>query len=197
MTPSSAPITQLLARAGQGDDAARTELWSLIYDELRRMAKLQMAAERPGRTMQPTALVNETYLRLFGQHQVDWQNRCHFFAAAAKVMRRIRIDDARKRNRLKRGGGRRGLSLDESEDGTVQDPALQTEEDPAALLELEEALVRLEQIDPRMAEIIEYRYHGGMTREEIGETIGLAPRTVDQLWERGRRWLYKELRDER
>jgi len=191
------PITELLVASKGGDDASRAQLWELGYDELRRIAGCQMARERPGRTMQPTALVNEAYLRLVGEHEVDWHNRCHFFAAAAKMMRRIRIDDARTRNRLKRGGGRRRVPLEDGADGEASEGALTIEDDPAEQLALDEALRGLAQIDPRMAEIVELRYHGGMTREQIGAAVGIAPRTVDQLWERGRRWLYRELSDDR
>ncbi len=156
------------------------------------MAQRQMATESP-RTLQPTALVNEAYLRLIGATAVDFKNRCHFFAAAAKAMRRIRIDDARARNRLKRGGGRGRVPLGVADTAETQ----QDECDPELLLDLDEALGRLASLDTRMAEVVELRFFGGLTREQIGEALGIAPRTVDQIWAHGRTWLQRELSDKR
>jgi RNA polymerase sigma factor (TIGR02999 family) len=189
-----APITKLLASAGRGDDLARDQLFGIVYDELRAIARNQMASEGSGRTMQPTALVHEAYLRLFGGNPVDWSNRCHFFAVAAKMMRRIRIDDARTRKRLKRGGGRRRISLDEGDGVSVADEwAAVYDDDPAAQLALDEALQRLEQIDPLVAEVVVLRYYGGMNRDEISAAIGIGSRTVDKHWDFARTWLFGAL----
>lgn len=184
-TPPSSPITQLLAAANQGDSSAHKKLWSLIYDELHRLAQCQMANEAPGRTLQPTALVHEAYLRLAGGENVQWANRRHFFAAAAKAMHRIRIDDARKRNRLKRGGSENPASLERA-------PAV-FDQDPAEVLAIDEALAKLEQRDPRKAEIVMFRYFGGLTVEECAEALGLSPRTIKAEWQFARTWLYQEL----
>ncbi|HUU98733.1 MAG TPA: sigma-70 family RNA polymerase sigma factor [Phycisphaerae bacterium] len=203
-TPPTNPITQLLAAAGQeGDQAARDRLWAAIYDELHRLAQCQMAAEAPGRTMQPTSLVHEAYLRLIGDEAVQWANRRHFFAAAAKAMRRIRIDDARKRKRLKRGGGRQAASLDERlvagqglsaravREG-IHAPADGTG-DPAEVLAVDEALSKLEQEDPRKAEVVMLRYFAGLTGDETAQALGLSPRTVDVEWRFAKAWLHREL----
>jgi len=193
--PASKPITELLAATGRGDDRARQELWSLVYDELHRIAQQQLKYEPPGRTLQPTSLVNEVYLRLAGDEHVDWANRQHFYAIAAKIMRCIRVDSARRRKRLKRGGGRQVTSLDGSPDHSPDGASLPCwpDDDPERMLALEEALARLEQIDPRKAELVTLRFHGGMTREQIAERLGIAPRTVDQEWYFARAWLHREL----
>jgi len=192
------PVTQLLAAVGRGNDAARKQLWELVYAELRAIARRQLAIESPGRTLQPTALVNEVYLRLCGCETVNWTDRRHFFAFAAKIMRQIRVDDARRRKRLKRGGERRPASLD-APDG--QGRALASivaglDQDPAETLALDEALSRLEQIDPLKAELVMLRFHAGLTREQIGEMLGIAPRTVDKEWFFARAWLRRALTGE-
>ena len=189
------PITELLAATGGGDDDARQELWSLIYDQLHHIAQQQLKYEPPGRTLQPTALVNEVYLRLVGGDHIEWADRHHFFAIAAKIMRCVRVDSARRRKRLKRGGGRQPASLDGSPDRSPDRATLPCwpDDDPAQTLALEEALARLEQIDPRKAELVTLRFHGGLTREQIGETLGIAPRTVDKEWYFARAWLHREL----
>ena len=166
-----------------------------MYDELHRIAIGQAKHEAPGRTLQPTALVNEAYLRLLGDSGGGWADRRHFFAAAAKIMRRIRIDDARKRKRLKRGGARRPVSLDAaSETGlALADLVLWDDDDPAETLALDEALSRLEQIDPRKAEVVMLRFYTGLTRDQIAEMLKIAPRTVDKDWHFARAWLHREL----
>ncbi len=210
-TPPTNPITQLLAAAGQGDQAAQNQLWSAIYDELHRLAQCQMAGEAHGRTMQPTSLVHEAYLRLIGDEAVQWANRRHFFAAAAKAMRRIRVDDARKRKRLKRGGGRRQVPLDEQgvvgkgfPQGVVREgihaPAGRGtpgyDPDPAEMLAVDEALSKLEQEDPRKAEVVMLRYFAGLTGDETAQALGLSPRTVDSEWRFAKAWLHRELSSE-
>lgn len=190
----SGPITEVLSAARRGDGDARERLWTVVYDELRSIAAHQMAIEAPNRTLQPTALVHEAYLRLLGEHPIDWTNRCLFFAAAAKMMRRIRIDDARRRNRLKRGGDRRRVPLDGAEDaGGLGGHRACFDDDPAEALAIDEALRRLEALDPQMAEVVVLRYHGGLTREQISEAVGIAPRTVDNKWRLARAWLWGQL----
>ena len=161
-------ITELLAGAARGDDASEERLWQAVYTELRAMAGKQMAAESPGRTLQPTALVHEAYLRLTGGAPVKWENRRHFFAAAAKAMRRIRVDDARRRTRRKRGGDRATMSLPDNvgADGP----------DPGEMLDIDEALDRLEREFPREARVVMLRYFVGMTGEETAEALGVSPR---------------------
>jgi RNA polymerase sigma factor (TIGR02999 family) len=143
--------------------------------------------------LQPTALVHEAYLRLAGQEGANLANRRVFFAAAAKTMRRILVDDARTRKRQKRGGGARPAALHELDHAALHAGADGDGPDGADLLALDEALQRLEQIDPRMAEVIELRFHGGLSRDEIAETLDLAPRTVDKLWHFGRAWLHRQM----
>lgn len=191
----SKPITELLTATGRGDERARQDLWSLIYDELHRMASQQLRYEPPGQTLQPTSLVNEVYLRLAGDDRVDWAGRRHFYALAAKAMRCIRVDSARRRKRLKRGGGRPVVSLDGSPGRRSNGVSLACwpDDDPDQTLAVEEALTRLEQIDPRKAELVTLRFHGGLTREQIAETLGIAPRTVDKEWHFARAWLHREL----
>jgi RNA polymerase sigma-70 factor (ECF subfamily) len=193
--PPSQPITQLLAAAGRGDEQGRRELWSLVYDELHRIACKQFEFEAPGQTLQPTALVNEAYLRLVCGEPVDWTDRRHFFGVAARIMRRIRVDGARKRKRLKRGGDRQPVSLDAASDARrgLADLACWFDDDPADMLAVDEALARLEQIDPRKAELVMLRFHAGLTREQIGEMLGIAPRTVDKEWYFARAWLHRQL----
>lgn len=196
-TPSSQPITQLLTAVTRGDEEARRELWSLVYDELHRIACKQFEYEAPGRTLQPTALVNEAYLHLVGHEPIDWANRRHFFAVATKIMRSICVDGARKRKRLKRGGDRQRVSLEAAagERPLRADFASWTD-DPSDALALDEALTRLEQFDPRKAEIVGLRFYGGLTREQIGKMLGIAPRTVDKEWYFARAWLHRALSGE-
>lgn len=181
---SSNSITQLLAAVSRGDESASEKLWGTIYDELHGLAQRQMANEAPGGTLQPTSLVHEAYLRLFGSENVDWKNRRHFFAAAAQAMRQIRIDDARKRKRLKRGGGQKPEIL---QDGPpVFDP------DPTEVLMVDEALRKLADTDPRKAELVALRYFAGLTMDEVAHAMGLPARTVDREWSYARAWLHRE-----
>lgn len=181
----ASPITELLTAASRGDAAAAERLWALVYDELKRMARGQLVGEARGRTLHPTVLVNETYLRLLGDGHVDWSSRGHFFAAAAEAMRRIRVDDARKRNRLKRGGGRKAQSLDEEQIGS--------ETDATELLAVHEVLDRLEEIDPRKAEVVKMRYFAGLSVDETAAALGVSPRTVDAEWRFAKAWLHRQL----
>lgn len=189
------PITQLLAAAAEGQDDAREKLWHTIYDELRAVARNQCQYDPPGRGPHPTTLVHETYIRLVGEKcDREWANRKEFFAAAARAMRAIRIDDARTRGRLKRGGGKRPASLVESSD--VADRKSDAESSAEELLALDEALKKLEHQDPRKAEIVNLRYFAGLTQKEIAGVLGLSLRTVVQEWRIARVWLHRELSGE-
>ena len=178
-------LTQLLSAAGDGDASAQEELWSVVYSELRGIARHQMVADANDRTLQPTALVHEAWFRLFGDGRGHFANRRHFFSVAAKAMRHIRIDDVRKRNRLKRGGAlERGAPEDE--------PAI-FDQDPAEVLAVHEALVRLEAEDPRKAEVVMLRYFAGLTEDESAAALGVSRRTIQNDWRLARAWLYAEL----
>jgi len=181
--PSS--VTQLLAAAGHGDVAALNQLWSLIYHELHSLAQAQLAGERGGRTLQPTTLVHEAYLRLIANEDVQWASRRHFFAAAAQAMRRIRVDYARKRKCQKRGGGEQPGPL-------VSEPPV-FDQDPAEVLGVHEAVTKLEQIDPRKAEVVVLRYFAGLTVKEAAHVLGVSPKTVDNEWRFAKAWLRREL----
>ena len=183
--PRDQQITQILDAIGAGDDRARDELIPLVYGELRKMAGAKMARERPGQTLQPTALVNEAFLRLFGKDNPSWENRGHFFGAAAEAMRRILIERARSKARLMRGGDRQRVDL-ESSTGRSEPP-------PLEVLAVDEALTRLEAIDERMAQVVKLRYFAGLTLEEAAGALGLSLSTVNRLWTSARVWLQTEL----
>jgi RNA polymerase sigma-70 factor (ECF subfamily) len=161
------------------------ELVPLVYDELRRIAAGYLRGESPGNTLQPTALVHEAFLKLADQHRVDWQGRTHVLAIGAKAMRRILVDHAKCKRRGKRGGGRKRIQLDET-------TALSVDRDED-LLAVDEALEKLAEIDQRQATIVELRFFGGMTVEEVAETLGLSKRTVESEWTLVRAWLRREL----
>jgi RNA polymerase sigma factor (TIGR02999 family) len=184
-TPSSHQVTQLLLAWGSGDAAAFNELMPLVYAELRTLARRQMQRERSGHTLQATALVHEAYLRLIDQRQVHWQNRAQFFAVAAQVMRRVVVDYARKRRRIKRGGGTPHLSLDEA--------ALLTPSQSPQVLELDEALYRLAAVDERKSRVVEMRYFGGLSVEEVAAVLGVSENTVISDWAVAKAWLRREL----
>ncbi|MCP4589830.1 MAG: sigma-70 family RNA polymerase sigma factor [bacterium] len=192
--PSSGPLTELLVAVGRGDTSAHDKLWTLIYDELRRVARAQLAGAVPGRDRQPTSLVHEAYLRLSAGADLEFADRRHFFAAAAQAMRHLRIDDVRKRNSQKRGGGRRPVSLEEVAEvagGVARSQALG--DDLVELLALDEALTKLEQRDPRRAQVAMLRYFAGLSIDETAEALGLSPRAVDNDWHFARAWLHREL----
>ena len=172
-------VTRLLDAAAAGDRKAAAELLPLVYDELRKLACARMAAEAPGHTLNPTALVHEAYLRLVGDQHFDGHG--HFFAAAAEAMRRVLVDHARDRNRLKRGGGRRRVDLDRLTDLTTA-----TDDD---LLGLDDALDRLATDYPAAAELVKLRFFAGMTLPEAAEALGLSERTADRYWVFARTWL--------
>ncbi len=179
------PITQLLDATADGDSAATTKLWSVVYDEVHRLARAQLAHEGQGCSLQTTSLVNEAYLRLVGDGRVEWANRRHFFAAAAQAMRRILVDDARTRGRLKRGGGQTP--------GPLPDGLPAPEEDPAKVLAIDEALQKLEQADPRRAELVMLRYFAGLSIDETAAALDVSPRTVETGWRFAKAWLHREL----
>ena len=186
----SAPseITCLLIAWSDGDRAALERLMPLIERELHRIARHYMRRENPGHTLQTTALVNEAYFRLVDQKRVRWQNRAHFFAIAAQIMRRILLNYARDRHRAKRGGGAVQVSLSEV--------AAVGEWRSAELIALDEALVRLAECDPRKARVVELRHFGGLTAAESAEVLGVSVITVERDWSAAKAWLAKEVRGE-
>ncbi len=185
MTQDPHEVTQLLIQWSNGDKAALNKLMPLIYDELRRLARHYMSRERPGHTLQTTALVNEAYVRLVNRKGVHWQNRAHFFAIAAQLMRSILVDHARSHAYAKRGGGARKIALDE---------ALAVSQQRAAdIVALDDALKRLAEIDPEQSRIVELKFFGGLTIEETAEVLGLSPATIKREWSTAKAWLYHEL----
>lgn len=185
-TPSAHEVTDLLVKWGRGDEAALDELVPLVHEELRRRAHRYIERERPGHTLQTTALVNEAYLRLVNQAGVRWQDRAHFFAVSAKVMRHILVDYARARGYAKRGGGALRVTLDEAA-GVSAGQA-------AELLALDEALKGLAEIYPRRSQVVELRYFGGLNNEEVAAVLKVTTKTVERDWRFARAWLYDELR---
>jgi RNA polymerase sigma factor (TIGR02999 family) len=185
--PAPSEITGLLIAWGEGDRAALERLLPLIERELHRIARHYMRRENPGHTLQTTALVNEAYFRLVDQRNVRWQNRAHFFAIAAQIMRRILMNYARDRHRAKRGGRAVQVSLSEV--------AVISEERSAELLALDEALGRLAAFDGRKCRVVELRYFGGLSVEETAEVLGVSTVTVERDWKAARAWLAREIRD--
>src|SRR5215218_7452553 len=176
-------VTEMLARARAGDSSALANVFPLIYDELRRLARLQLQREPDGHTLSPTALVHEAYMRLVDYSRIEWANRSHFLAVAATAMRRILVDHARGHRSLKRGGGRRPVSIDDVELGT--------EERAELLVAIDEALDRLKLEQPRQAQVVECRFFGGMTEEETAEALSIGLRTVKRDWARAKCWLHQ------
>ena len=177
-------ITQWLMGWRNGDQAALEKLTPLVYQELHRLAKAYMRGERAGHTLQTTALVNEAYVRLIGAEGMDWQNRAHFYAVSAKLMRHILVDFARSRKQLKRGGEWDQVSLDEALSLTA--------ERTAELLDLDEALTELSKLDERQSRVVELRFFGGLTEPEIAEVLQVSPRTVNADWSMARSWLLSQ-----
>jgi RNA polymerase sigma-70 factor, ECF subfamily len=178
-------VTQLLAAWSAGDAAALDQLTPVLHQELHRLAVRQMAGERPGHILQPTALVNEAYMRLVNWKEAHWQNRAHFFGTAAQIMRRVLVDMARTRGREKRGGGQLHVSLSEAE----QQPAAHR----ADLMELDEAMKALELVDARKSRVVELRYFGGLSLEEAALVLDVSVATVRRDWSFARAWLFREL----
>ncbi len=179
-------VTHLLARWKDGDEAALLQLVPIVHEELRRLAQRQMAGERPGHTLQPTALVNEAYLRLVDLKQIQWQNRAHFFAMAARLMRRILVDFARSRRYQKRGGGAKQVSFSE---------ALEVAEgQPTDVVALNDALEALAHVDDRKSRVVELRFFGGLGIEETAEVLNVSRETVKRDWTFAKMWLLRHLR---
>jgi RNA polymerase sigma factor (TIGR02999 family) len=178
-------VTQALAEMRDGSEAAREELFQLVYAELRRVADSQMRKQPPGHTLQPTALVHETYLRLLGGQAKDWNDRGHFLASATRAMRSILVDIARQRATIKRGGERRRLTLDEDRHGWY--------EEPDSIIAVHDAMARLEQVDAQWCRVVEARFFGGLTVEETAQVLGISEATVYRAWDGARGWLYREV----
>jgi RNA polymerase sigma-70 factor, ECF subfamily len=181
----AADITRLLRAWGRGDTAALEQLVPLVYGELRRLARRRMRAETPGGTLQTTALVNEAYLRLVGITNMAWQDRIHFFAVSAQIMRRILVDAARSRITARRGGPVPRLNLDEDVDASPQ----RTRE----LIALDDSLNALARIDPRKARVIELRFFGGLSVEETADVLKISPQSVMRDWKLAKAWLHREI----
>ena len=185
MPEHSAEITVLLGKARTGDSSAATQLFEAVYPELRRIAGYHLRGERSGHTIQPTALVNEAYLQMFAGSGLNMKDRAHFFATAAQVMRRILVDYARMRKAVKRDGARQKVELTENIAITVD----RLDE----IVSIDEALTRLAEWDPRQSRIVELRFFGGLTEDEVAETLGVSTRTVKRDWNLARAWLLGEM----
>ena len=184
VTSSPGEITQLLKQLSHGNREAEARLVPLIYRELRHLAARYMRRERPDHTLQPTALVHEAYLKLIEQRRVSWESRAHFYCVAARLMRRVLLDHAREFKAAKRGGGQK-IPLEPS--------LVYSEERPGELLAVDEALTRLAEQDPRQGRVVELRFFGGCSEDEIARILGVSSRTVKRDWRIARAWLYAEL----
>ena len=184
MTPSP-QVTQLLVAWGNGDETARDELMPLVYQELHRLAHQYMKRESPGNTLQTSALVNEAFVKLVDQRDVQWQNRAHFFGIAAQLMRRILVDHARSRQYLKRGGGALRVSLEEV--------AIVSRERAADVVALDDALTSLAAVDARKSQVVELRFFGGLSIEETAVVLAVSPGTVMRDWTLAKAWLRREM----
>jgi RNA polymerase sigma factor (TIGR02999 family) len=190
LEPPMTEVTRILSAVEQGDPYAAEQLLPLVYDELRRLAARKLAQEKPGQTLQATALVHEAYTRLVGNGEAAsreqrWDSRGHFFAAAAEAMRRILIDRAREKRSAKRGGGRKKLNIDAVD--------LATQATPDQLLAIDDALAKLARADPVAARLVELRYFAGLTVEEAGKALGMSTATAYRHWKYARAWLHGEL----
>jgi RNA polymerase sigma factor (TIGR02999 family) len=181
----SQPVTELLVEWSRGNEAALQELMPLVHAELRRTAAAFLRRERRGHTLEPTALVHETYLRLVDQRRTSWRNRAHFYAVAASLMRRILVDHARRRSARKRGGGVRPI--------TLVDVASRSRDEAPELLALDEALAELEKLDARQRQVVELRFFGGLSQQEIAQSLGTSVSTVERQWRLARAWLFRRL----
>jgi RNA polymerase sigma factor (TIGR02999 family) len=178
-------VTQLLLSWNRGERDALDRLMPLVYAELRRLARRHMRSEGPEHTLQPTILVNEAYIRLVDQNHVNWQSRAHFFGAAAQIIRRVLVDHARSRGRLKRGGNRAQINLT---DATAATAGVNVD-----VVALDEALSQLARCDPQKERIVELRFFAGLSIEETAETLGISQATVKREWAAARAWLYQEM----
>jgi len=185
-TNGSSGATELLRAWNQGDDSALDRLMPLVYNELHRLARNYMRRERPDHTLQATSLVNEAYLRLIDVNRVEWQNRAHFLALAAQMMRRILVESARNRQRQKRGGGAVHVNLDD-----VQELPDSKDHD---VLALSDALTGLAKFDARMSQVVELRFFGGLTVDETAHVLNISPETVMRDWKTAKAWLLREIR---
>src|SRR5947209_16603960 len=185
MTPSPKEVTQLLLDWSNGNQAALDHLTPLVYEELHRLAHQHMKRERSGHTLQTSALVNEAYLRLIDQRNVRWQNRAHFFSIASRLMRRILVDHARAHTRAKRGGGALRVSLDEA--------ASVSQERAAELVALDESMTKLAAFDQRKSQVVELRFFGGMSVEEIAAALDVSEVTVKRDWSTAKAWLHRAI----
>lgn len=186
MATDQGQVTQLLKAMNRGDRSAADQLLPLVYTELHRLAKSYMSRERRDHTLQPTALINQAYLRIARQQNIEWQNHAHFIGFAANVMRRVLVDHARERNAAMRGGKQVRVDLEEG--------IAISQGRAAEILLLEEALTRLEKLNPRQAQVVEMRYFGGLSVEEVASVLGIAPRSVKRDWALARMWLFEEIR---
>jgi RNA polymerase sigma factor (TIGR02999 family) len=185
-TPSG-EMTALLQAATEGSRRSADRLLEAVYDDLRKLAASYLRSERPDHTLQPTALVHEAYLRLIDQSRVDWRNRSHFFAVAAQAMRRLLVDHARRRRRLRHGGDRlrvtlSGIAADSQDARSIDD-----------VVAIDQALAKLALTEPEKAGLVELRFFGGLTAEEAAEVMGVSLRTVERYWLHARTWMYREL----
>lgn len=181
-------VTRILEAAQNGDPTAAHQLLPLVYEELRRLAAAKMGQEKPGQTLQPTALVHEAWLRLVGSESQRWENRAHFFAAAAEAMRRILVEKARRRQRLRHGGGQQRVDLDEI--------AIMAPESDERLLQVHEALDRLAAEDKVKADVVKLRFFVGLTDREVADALGLSERTVERHWAYAKPWLFRQIRSQ-
>ena len=179
-------VTRILDRVQHGDPKAADELLPLVYEELRKLAVSKMANEAPGHTLQPTALVHEAWLRLIGSHEQTWQNRAHFFAAAAEAMRRILIDTARRKSQVRHGGGQKRVGL--------EDIDMAWPDDRHRLLQVHDALDELAAIDPVKAEVVKLRFFVGLSNREIAELLNLSERSVERAWNFAKAWLFAAIK---
>lgn len=191
MHPSPPDVTALLSRLSQGDRSVIERLMPLVYDDLHRRAQRLMRQERSDHTLQPTALVHEAYLKLVQQREPSFKNRTHFYAVAAHFMRRILADHARAHLSAKRGGGEFHISLDES----LHDRLPARTDTPTGLLAVDHALEKLAALDPRQEQIVELRFFGGLTVNEVAEVLAVSPRTLEREWTLARAWLYLQIRN--
>lgn len=178
-------VTRILAAIENGDARAADQLLPLVYEELRRLAAAKMSQEKPGQTLQATALVHEAYIRLVGAQNQNWSGRTHFFTAAAEAMRRILIDNARRKQRLKHGGDRQKVNLTDAE--------YASEKSSDELIALDEALTRLAEIDKTKADLVKLRYFAGLSLEQAAAVLNLPERTAKRYWAHARAWLYKQV----
>jgi len=185
--PSGGDVTSLLKRLGGGDPEAPAQLVPLVYEELHRLAARSLRHQQPGRWLQTTELVHEAYIKLAAQHSARWQNRVQFFAVAAQAMRRILVDHARTQHRIRRGGRQQQVSLD----AVLLVAPDRTDE----VMAVNESLSRLERLDPLLGRIVDLRYFGGLTVDEVAEALGVSPKTVTRQWSTAKAWLYGDLKE--